>query len=204
MKAQKPYRPPTWPVKFLRIFCDPELLEDVEGDLEEIFIQRAGRNQTKARIRYLLDVILLFRPGLIRNFNFNNQLTNSSMLQNYLKLALRNAVKFPGYTALNLSGLVVGVSTAILIALWVYDEVQVDQFHDNSDRIFQVFRNMQESEGVVHTTQSIPKPVGDLLREEYPEIDQVAFMSWEMEARLDAGNQEAFTEEGLYVDTEFI
>lgn len=126
------------------------------------------------------------------------------MLQNYLKLALRNAVKFPGYTALNLSGLVVGVSTAILIALWVYDEVQVDQFHDNSDRIFQVFRNMQESEGVVHTTQSIPKPVGDLLREEYPEIDQVAFMSWEMEARLDAGNQEAFTEEGLYVDTEFI
>src|SRR5690349_11744835 len=121
-------RPPRLPLKALRWFCDPKLLEDVEGDLCELFLSRASINVRRAKLLYLRDVLLLFRPGIIRKFGRLNPVNNIDMLVNHIRTAIRHAVKFKGYTAINIAGLVVGLASCMLILLWVDDETSKDQF----------------------------------------------------------------------------
>ncbi|MEP1035137.1 ABC transporter permease [Ekhidna sp.] len=195
--------PPKIATRFLRWFCSPILIEDVEGDLSELYVERASESLFKAKFKYVLDVVLLFRPGIIKNLEIKNGLINTAMIKNYLKIALRNALRYKGFTALNLLGLVVGLVSSMLILLWVNDEIQVDKFHENGDRIYEVFRNMKQSGGMVNTTWSVPKPVADLMREEYPEIEEVAQLSWPIDMTFEKGDERSI-EEGFFASSNFL
>ena len=63
------------------------------------------------------------------------------MIKNYFKVAWRNLVKAKGYSAINIGGLAVGMAVAMLIGLWVYDELSYDKYHKNYDRIAQVMQH---------------------------------------------------------------
>lgn len=202
MKNSGHIAPPKTALRFLRWFCSPDLVEDVEGDMSELFAIRHLENKRTAKLFFLWDVLLLMRPGIIKQLEFNTGQNNITMFNNYLKIALRNALRYKGYTALNLLGLVVGIASSILILLWVNDEVSVNKFHEKGDTIYQAFRNMRQSNGMVSTTPSLPKPLGDLVREEYSEVDQVAWVSFAEALRLDI--EEQTTEEtGVFVSREF-
>ena len=194
--------PPRIPLRFLRLFCDPRLLEDVEGDLTELYEARTKNHPTKAKWLFIWDVLLLFRPGIIRNFTTDNHLNNYTMLRNHLKTALRHASKYKGYTTINLLGLVVGIASSILILLWIKDEVSMDQFHAKSDRIYQVWRNIYQASGEIVTVNWIPQPLEEVLENEYPEVDQVTLLSWEAEL-LFRNEDKAFYETGRYASPEF-
>ena len=125
------------------------------------------------------------------------------MIRNYLKIAKRNALRYKGFTVLNLLGLVIGIASSTLILLWVDDEVSKDKFHANGDKIYQLFRNMRQSGGIVNTTFTIPKPAGDLMREEYPEVVQLAQVSWPVTFRFTKGEKKS-EEEGRYATPEFL
>ena len=60
------------------------------------------------------------------------------MFKNYFTTALRNLVKNKFYTLLNLTGLVVGLATCLLIFLYVSDELSYDSYHKKADRIYRV------------------------------------------------------------------
>ncbi|MEO9998803.1 MAG: ABC transporter permease [Ekhidna sp.] len=195
--------PPKLATRFLKWFCDPMLVEDVEGDLSELYEERAVSNHFKAKIKYGLDVLLLFRPGIIRNLEFKNGLINTAMIKNYLKIALRNALRYKGFTALNLLGLIVGLVSSMLILMWVNDEVGVDKFHANGDKIYQMFRNMKQSGGMIRTTSSIPKPAADLLRDEYSEVDEVAQLSWPMGMAFEKDENKS-EEAGYFATSNFL
>lgn len=195
--------PPKIPNKLLRWFCNDSLIEDVEGDLSELFAERHKISPAKARLHYFMDVMLLFRPGIIKNFELKNGLINTAMIKNYLKIALRNALRYKGFTVLNLLGLIVGLVSSMLILLWVNDEIQVDKFHANGDRIYQVFRNMKQSGGMVNTTWSIPKPAADLMKHEYPEVDEVAQLSWLIDMEFIKG-EESSEEGGFFASSNFL
>ena len=195
--------PPAFPTRFLRWFCHPDLLEDVEGDLAELFTQRSQESPGKARWRYLLDVLLLFRPGIVKSFQLNPTTNRYAMFKNYLKVTFRNSLRYKGYTALNIAGLVVGMVCTFLIAFWVNDEVRMDKFHQNGNHIYQVWRNMYESSGSVVTTFTIPKPAGDLIASEYPEVESITFVSWPMELYLEMGEKRS-KEEGRVVSETFL
>ncbi|OEK03684.1 hypothetical protein BFP97_00710 [Roseivirga sp. 4D4] len=111
------------------------------------------------------------------------------MLSNYLKIAFRNALRYKGYTFLNLFGLVVGIASTMLVLMWIDDERSIDKFHENGDEIYQVFRNMKQSNGMVSTTTSTPKPLGDLVRDEYSEVDQVVWLSQTREIKIQLEDQ---------------
>ncbi|MEO9871150.1 ABC transporter permease [Ekhidna sp.] len=203
MSDHKKISLPALPLKFLRLFCKPRMLEDVEGDLAELYERRLEKKKIKAQLLFMLDVLLLFRPGMIKNIEITQRLINYAMLNNYLKIARRNALRYKGFTLLNLLGLVVGIASSILILLWVNDEVTIDKFHTNGDKIYQLFRNMRQSNGMVQTTNTIPKPAADLMKDEYPEIDQVALLS--RAVRYDIGEGEGMTTEaGRMASQEFL
>ena len=60
------------------------------------------------------------------------------MIKNYFKVALPNLVKNKVYSFINIFGLAVGMSIAMLIGLWVWDELSFNQYHQNYGRIAQV------------------------------------------------------------------
>ena len=178
-------------------------MEDVEGDLSELFAQRLASNKSKAKLWYFLDVLFLFRPGIIKNLEFRNGLINTTMLKNFLKVAIRNAIRYKGFTALNLLGLLVGIASSILILLWVNDEVSMDKFHENGDEIYQVFRNMKQTGGEVSTTYSIPKPMADLMKTEYSEVNEVAQISWLISMDFEKG-EDISSEQGFFATPNFL
>lgn len=187
----------------MKWFCSPDLVEDVEGDLSELFGNRYEKNKVTAHLLFVFDVLLLFRPGIVRRIEFNKGLNQNTMLKNYLKIALRNALRYKGYTFLNLFGLVVGIVSSMLVFLWIQDEKSIDKFHENGDEIYRAFRNVKQATGVISTVASLPKPLADLTRDEYSEIDQVASFSGDQQLKLTYGDQST-DEQGHFASPEFL
>lgn len=71
------------------------------------------------------------------------------MLKNYLKITIRNILKHKTFTFLNLSALVIGISSLITIFLFIQDEYKFDKYHKNKERIFRIV-NVDENSGNIH------------------------------------------------------
>jgi len=103
------------------------------------------------------------------------------MLKNYFKTAIRTFIKQKGYTFINISGLTVGLASSLLILLWINDEISFDKFHNNDANLYQVMRNMYLTDGQTFTTTAVPKPLQEVLLNEYPGVDHAVLYSWENE-----------------------
>ena len=195
---QQKIAPPKLPLKFLRWFCSSDLIEDVEGDLLELFDEHSKKSIAYAKRKFILDVLLLFRPGIIKNISF--QPIRFIMFQNHIITAFRHILKYKGYTAINLLGLIVGLTSTILILSWVRDEISMNTYHEND--VHQVLRNMYQASGEIQTTDAIPQPLVAVLENEYPEIDHVSLQSDGTEL-LFRKEQDVAYESGIYASADF-
>ncbi|MEQ9166428.1 MAG: permease prefix domain 2-containing transporter, partial [Fulvivirga sp.] len=65
---KQPIHPPRFALRFFRWFCHPDLLSPIEGDLMELYHERVEeKGELKANLKFIMDVMLLFRPGIIRH-----------------------------------------------------------------------------------------------------------------------------------------
>jgi len=92
------------------------------------------------------------------------------MLNNYLKITIRNIRKNKGYSFINIFGLAVGMACCILILLWVKDELSFDRFHDNADVIYRVTEHQYNSSGDYFPVAVTPWPLAEALKDDFPEI----------------------------------
>ena len=130
-------QPPQLPLRFFRWYCHPKLQDYIEGDLMEVYERRVKEiGKRKADIRFAIDVLLLFRPGIIRPPENYQSVTNYAMLANYIKIALRIIRRNKGYSFINISGLAIGLAAAMLILLWVNHEASYDRFYSHAYRIY--------------------------------------------------------------------
>ena len=95
------------------------------------------------------------------------------MLANYLKIAWRNLLKNKAFSFLNISGLAIGMASAVLILLWVQNEVSYDRFHENRENIYEAWNRGQVSDKI-ECWNSTPNILGLTLKKDYPEVDKVA------------------------------
>jgi putative ABC transport system permease protein len=122
--------PPEWATRFLEWYCDPRVLDEVQGDLYEAFYERVERHgPKKARIQYVKEVILSVNS---RNRKKRYSSIQFGMWNNYLKIGLRNFSKQRLYSFINVFGLALGISCVILITLFVLNEKSFDRFHDRA------------------------------------------------------------------------
>lgn len=111
------------------------------------------------------------------------------MIKNYFKIAWRNLVKSKGYGAINIGGLAVGMAVAMLIGLWVYDELTFDRYHKNYDRIAQVMLRANFN-GNIQTQVANPALMGAELRAKYgSDFKFVVQSSWTGGHLLTVGNK---------------
>ncbi len=94
------------------------------------------------------------------------------MLKNYLKIAWRNLMKDKVFTALNVVGLSVAFGVAILLSLAAFFELSYDRFHENGERIYQVYSIQQTPKGPEAGT-SQPAPFAEALQTEVPGVDKI-------------------------------
>ncbi len=92
------------------------------------------------------------------------------MFRNYFKIAWRNLLRDRQFTFLNVVGMAVGLTSALLIFLWVNDELHVDKFHKNDKRLYQVMQNYPTPNGIT-TLDWTPGLLSQALKEEIPEIE---------------------------------
>ncbi|MBA4058004.1 MAG: ABC transporter permease, partial [Marivirga sp.] len=99
------------------------------------------------------------------------------MYQSYFKIGWRNLLKNKGYSFINIGGLAVGMSVAMLIGLWIYDEISYDKYHGNYDRIGRVIRNGTVN-GETFSTTYLPYALGDELKSKYGSNFKHVIMAW--------------------------
>ena len=111
------------------------------------------------------------------------------MIKSYFKIAWRNVLKNKIYSLINIGGLAVGMGVAILIALWVYDELTFDKFHPNYDRIAQVMQH-QTWNGEIGTQEANPAALGEEIRNVYGnDFSHVLQASWNYNHTLTYGEK---------------
>src|SRR6185436_16436715 len=86
--------------------------------------------------------------------------------KNYFKTAWRNLGKSKMHSFINIIGLSLGMAVAMLIGLWMYDELSFNKNFQNYDRIAQVIQNVTNN-GEVQTWRSVPYPLAEELRKNY-------------------------------------
>lgn len=170
MKQPNSPLPPRWPLKFFQWYCHPDCQEDIEGDLRERFERRLAKDGVKkARWEFLKDVLRLFRPGIIRSLKIKQPLNYQVMFYHNLLLSFRTFKRYKNTFFINLFGLSSGLACAMLIFLWVNDELNVDKFHANDEQLYQIMLNAEGPLGI-STLEWTPGPLTQSLVEEIPEV----------------------------------
>ncbi|QNF32856.1 ABC transporter permease [Adhaeribacter swui] len=123
------------------------------------------------------------------------------MLQNYLKIALRNLLRHKAFSFINIMGLALGMTCSILIMLWVQDELSYNRFHKNGPHLYRIMANLNWGE--IQTGANSPQPLADALRKEIPEITHVVQMTeWDLGVLFEANGKINKETKGRFVGPE--
>ena len=180
MNNKQKILPPEWALNLFRWFCDPECVEDIEGDLLERFERRIHQKKA-AKWLMILDVLRLFRPGIIKPISKTQKLNNYAMISNYYKVSVRNILRNKTFSLLNISGLSVGIASCILILIYVNNELSYDTYNSKYDRTYRVI-HYYGNEGDAPDYTKLPAkeyqvwgnaPVAPAMKDFFPEVDQV-------------------------------
>lgn len=125
------------------------------------------------------------------------------MLKNYFKIAWRNLIKSKVYSFINIAGLAVGMAVAMLIALWIWDEVSYNKSFANYDHIVRTKEN-SASGNDIRTFNSMPIPLAGYLRTSYAsDFKKVALASWNL-PHIIANGEKKLSKQGMYVQPDFV
>jgi len=124
------------------------------------------------------------------------------MFKNYLKVAFRNLWKNKGFSFINIIGLAIGMSSAILILLWIQNEVTYDGFHEKKDRIYEAW-NRAEFSGAMHSWHTTPKVLAAAMQRDFPEVEHATRVNWPSRLLFTVG-EKRLMEQGNMVDSVFL
>ena len=124
------------------------------------------------------------------------------MLRSYLRIAFRNLRRNLGYTAINLTGLAIGIAACFLIALYVRHELSYDDFHAKADRIYRVVQHEgrgDRTEASLHHAA----PLAPALRREFPGVFEAVRISerWGEDLLIEHGGNTFYEDNFFFADS---
>jgi putative ABC transport system permease protein len=124
------------------------------------------------------------------------------MLRNYFKIAWRNLAKNKLYSFINITGLATGMAVAMLIGLWMYDELSFNQYHKHYDRIAQIWQFVT-FDGKKVPYNVLPIPLSAELRSKYPDFEAISLAKPTGDMIIAVGDTRV-SKIGQYVEPDFL
>jgi ABC-type antimicrobial peptide transport system permease subunit len=169
--------PPKWATRLLSWYCRPELLEDLQGDLNEFFERNLRtRGAFIARLIYIIDVLKFFRSYTIRKPSFSTPLVQPHMLASYIKTSGRSIRRNKLFSVINIVGLAVSMSVGLLVIAVVSDLSSYDSTLKNGDRIYRVVSTLMPAGEQPVKLASTSWKAGTLIRQEIPGVESIALL----------------------------
>ena len=121
------------------------------------------------------------------------------MFKNNIKIAWRNFTRNRLVSFINIGGLSVGMAVALLIGLWIYEELSFNKVHRNYNKIVQVMQH-QHFNGDIHTDRAIPIPLAQALRDKFgQDFRYIVLSSWKNAHILKVGGN-SFSRQGNFME----
>ncbi len=156
--------------RLFRWFCHPDYYPDIRGDLEELYQRNLEEGRQLEQWRYLLQVLGLLRPNLIRSFP-QPTLIHPAMFRHYFHISTRNLLRQKLFTTINILGLAIGLSSFLLINEYIRFEESYDSFFKNADQIYRMSTVQVVNGEVGEKDAMIYQPAPQALKDELPEIE---------------------------------
>lgn len=202
------HRPPRWADYLLEKFVNPHFLEDIQGNLEEVFARRLREaGVARARREYAWAAVRHLTPYFIRKSPKQYPTVSNlspAMLNHYLTYAWRHFAKNRQFTFLNAVGLTTGLICTLFIYLWVTDELRFDRFHDKDARLYQVMVHEKGGDKLV-TSEGTGGILREFLPRDMPEVEMAVCTTppvWFQKFNL-SGNGRTVSAAGNFVSTDY-
>ncbi len=173
MNAKVP-QPPKWADRFLSWYCNPKLLEQIQGDVHELFYWRLEEEgERKAKRSFAWDVVRLFRWSNIKRKSGQTQkLNNVAMFKNYFKIGIRNLWKQRMPSTINVIGLSLAIGCCLVAFKYIEYQMIRDAFHEKGDRIYLgTHEALEENEARTYGYWSWD--IGNRVKENYSGVKEV-------------------------------
>ena len=185
------------------MFLREDFLDDVIGDLQENFeYDLENGSPSRAKLNYWKQVFLYLRPFAIRKLKHTSYYYSTAMYKSYFRTAMQNMVKNKLHAFINISGLATGIAVALIISMWVYDEISYNAQYSNYERIGQVVQNITAN-GEVDTWNNIPWPLGNEIRQNYGADFKYISMASHVWPHTITLGKEKYSKTGLFCEPDF-
>ena len=125
------------------------------------------------------------------------------MIKNYFLIAIRDFRKHPGYSFINVTGLAAGMAVALLIGLWIWDELAYNKYHKNYGRIAQVWQHNTYN-GVKTSGVANPHLMAEEIRNNFGSDFKYVLQSTWILSRILALDDKMFSKPGMYWEPQVI
>lgn len=194
--------PPRKALSLLHLICKDRYIEQIEGDLFELFERESSHR--KARWKFRWNLFGFFRPRYMKGVDDYQQLTPIAMIKNYIKVAIRTLIKQRSYAGINITGLAIGLASCLLIVMYITHEKSYDKFYPDLDRMYRV--------GVGTTGSYSPPMLAKVMKDEIRQVEVSTRIQGLWESYFEIGER-SFIQDGagfgdqntfLVFDTEFV
>lgn len=203
----KEIKPPKLAQKLFEWLCNDAAVEDLRGDMEELFYVNSERMSVrKARLKYWMQTLSLITSYAVRkrkksNIKFSSAYYSMDMLKSYFLIAIRSLAKHKFFTIINVAGLAIGMSISLLFIAMITFVSTYDDFHVNKNRIYRVVTktNLLSNQEFART----PLPLAEKLQREYPGVEEVIRISPDLSGEAAFDGKE-IPMDGFFVDSHFL
>lgn len=176
------------------------MVEEIIGDLNEQFrINSNRRGIKKAKFLFYINALGFLRFNIIKRQKYN-RLNNMIMVENYLKVAIRNLLKNKLISFINVFGLALAIGVCMVVFLFIEGQYNMDKFHVNQNRIY-LINNIVNRDGNIQVWGDSPVPIGGLIKQDFPQVEEVVRMVWR--TGVVRYGEEVFSEGITFVDPSF-
>lgn len=148
-----------------------DYLEEIEGDMEEVFQDNLERYPLKkAKRLYTVETLKLLRPAILKHLNPQSFVPPTAMFKHNLIISYRGFLRNKTTFLINLIGLSTGLAGALLIFFWVQDELKMNNFFEKGDQLYQVYENFSIAQEIL-TMDRTPVLIGREFVKGMPEVE---------------------------------
>lgn len=164
---------PRWPMRLIKLLCDPSLVDEIEGDMEEMYAQWLTQyGRSKARRLYIFHTLKFLRPFIFKRRKSSYPINQLDMTLNYFKIAWRNINRNRAFAIMNVLGLTLGVACVIIIYTLVTYHNSFDTYHPNFDRTYRMFSEFHLES--ISKWAAVPQPLGKAFANDFSFAEKIA------------------------------